>query len=93
MTAPHAQESDRAKLNEARHGLLALHKTLLETERLWYEKEHGRLESGGALLQLLAYDQNFAWLRLLSSLIVEIDERLEDEKLPITTAEVNKYLA
>ena len=79
-----ATESDIRDLNELRHGLLALHKTLLDRQRLWYEREHGRLEGGGQMLQLLAYDPAFAWLRVLSAFIVQIDERLEDKDQPLT---------
>src|SRR6478609_1271776 len=80
-----ATTSEIQQLNDLRHGLLALHKTLLDRQRLWYEREHGRLESGGQMLQLLAYDPAFAWLRVLSALIVQIDERLDDKEQPLTT--------
>jgi hypothetical protein len=80
-----ATTSEIQQLNELRHGLLALHKTLLDRQRLWYEREHGRLESGGQMLQLLAYDPAFAWLRVLSALIVDIDERLDDKEQPLTS--------
>jgi hypothetical protein len=85
--------TDTTKLTEVRHGLLALHKTLLETERLWYEREHGRVESGNQLLQLLVNDPAFAWLRVLSTLIVTIDEQLEDKNDPISAMGVDKLLA
>ncbi|HXT14701.1 MAG TPA: hypothetical protein VN706_03680 [Gemmatimonadaceae bacterium] len=84
-----APDADIAKLRELRHALLALHKALLDDEQLRYEREHGRLESGGKLLQLLVSDPSFAWLRVLSALIVQIDERL-DAKEPLTLAEVKQ---
>jgi hypothetical protein len=40
------------------------------------------------MLQLLAYDPAFAWLRVLSALIVQIDERLDDKEQPLTSAGV-----
>jgi hypothetical protein len=80
-----ASEQEIRQLNDLRHGLLALHKTLLDRQRLWYEREHGRLETGGQMLQLLAYDPAFAWLRVLSALIVQIDERLDDKDQPLTS--------
>lgn len=80
-----ATTSDIRQLNELRHGLLALHKALLERQRLWHERDHGRLETGGQMLQLLAYDPAFAWLRVLSALIVQIDERLDDKDQPLTS--------
>jgi hypothetical protein len=85
-------DADTRQLNDIRHGLLTLHKTLLDTQRLWYEKEHGRLEGGGQMLQLLAYDPAFAWLRLFSALIVEIDEKLEDKDKPLTSDDAKKLV-
>jgi hypothetical protein len=81
-----------SKLNDLRHALLALHKTLLDTQRLWYEKDHGRLEGGGRMLQFLAFDPAFAWLRLLSALIVQIDEKVDDKKNPLTSDDARKFL-
>ena len=70
-------------LEDARMALLRLHKKLLDAERVRYEREHGRIESGGALLQLVIHDPWFAWLRRLSELVVEIDERLDgDDPMP-----------
>jgi hypothetical protein len=80
-----ATDSEIKQLNELRHGLLSLHKALLERQRLWYERDHGRLEGGGQMLQLLANDPAFAWLRVLSVLIVQIDERLDDKEQPLTS--------
>jgi len=71
----------RGQLTGLRHGLLRLHKTLLDWERGIYEKEHGR-QSGGELLKLLLDDPHFAWLRPMSQSIVRIDELLDaDEAL------------
>jgi hypothetical protein len=80
-----ASDVEIQQLNDLRHGLLTLHKTLVDRQRLWYEREHGRLEGGGQMLQLLAYDPAFAWLRVLSALIVQIDERLDDKEQPLTS--------
>ena len=65
----------RRKLNDARLGLLALHKALLD-----YERTHGRVESSGAFLQLALGDPQFAWLRPISELVVQIDELLVSEE-------------
>ena len=88
-----ATASEIADVTALRHGLLALHKTLLDAERLRYEREHGRLEGGGQMLQLLAFDPAFAWLRVLSALIVQIDERLDDKERPFTSADFAKLRA
>jgi hypothetical protein len=88
-----ATDSEVRQLNDLRHGLLALHKTLLDRQRLWYEREHGRLEGGGQMLQLVAFDPAFAWLRVLSAFIVQIDEQLEDKDNPLTTEGAQKLIA
>jgi hypothetical protein len=58
-----------AKLDTLRHALLRLHKTLLDAQRVRYEREHGRVESTGELLDLVLRDASFEWLRVLSALI------------------------
>jgi hypothetical protein len=78
-------------LESVRMSLLRLHKKLLDAERHAYEKEHGRIETGSALLQLVINDPYFAWLRKLSELVVEIDERLEGEE-PMTDSGVRAML-
>ena len=60
-------------LREGRDRLLKLHKVLLDHERSIYEGVNGPLNAG-QFLNLLLEDQDFAWLRKFSSLIVEIDE-------------------
>jgi len=70
----------RRKLNDARLGLLALHKALLDYERIRYERTHGRVESSGAFLQLALGDPQFAWLRPISELVVQIDELLVSDE-------------
>lgn len=73
-------EAVRRSLKDLRHGLLRLHKTLLDSEQVTYERIHGRVESAGQLLQLVMGDPWFAWLRPLSHLVIRIDEMLEDEQ-------------
>lgn len=63
-----------SQIDVVRGNLLELHKTLLDAVRIDYEREHGRVESAGALLQLVVSDPAFAWLRPLSQLICAIDE-------------------
>ena len=63
---------------DLRQGLLHLHKTLLDWERLSYERIHGRVSSH-ELLKAILSDPQFAWLRPFSELIVHIDETLEHE--------------
>jgi len=73
--------TDTAKLDRLRHALLQLHKTLLDAQRIRYEREHGRVESRGELLALVLEDASFEWLRVLSALIARLDELAEvDDK-------------
>jgi len=65
------------RLTDVRNLLLRLHKALLDGQRAHYEKEHGRVESPGALLQLAISDPAFEWLHRFSELVVEIDESTE----------------
>jgi len=84
-----ASEAELSALGALRHALLALHKGLLDDQQQRYEREHGRVESGGKLLNLLVSDPAFAWLRVLSALIVQIDERLDAEE-PLTSRDVSQ---
>ena len=70
------------KLRAIRAALLHLHKTLLERERDAYEREHGKIGSSYEYLNLVMHDTAFAWLRLLSELIVQIDESLDGRETP-----------
>ena len=56
--------------------LLDFHKVLLDWERANYEAKQGRIGSPGEFLGLVLDHAQFAWLRQLSGLIVEIDEAL-----------------
>lgn len=66
-------------LGELRGGLLRLHKLLLERERGRYQLEHGPVESQHAFLGLVLSHPQFQWLRVLSELIVNIDEAMDEE--------------
>jgi hypothetical protein len=67
-----------ATLRDLRNRLLHLHKTLLDMERQNFEKKSGRVTTG-ELLQLLIKHSQFAWLRIITALLVEIDEVLNGE--------------
>src|ERR1043165_9650958 len=60
-------------LRKARDILLKLHKSMLDLEREMHEGIHGSVNST-EFLTLLLEDDDFAWLRKFSMLIVEIDE-------------------
>ncbi|MFN0277785.1 MAG: hypothetical protein ACKVRN_04190 [Pyrinomonadaceae bacterium] len=78
------------KLKNARNILLKLHKSMLDLEREMYEGIHGQLNSS-EFLQLLLEDEDFAWLRQFSMLIVEIDEMF-DLKVKITDEMIDANL-
>ena len=61
------------KLKSARNILLKLHKSMLDLEREMYEGLHGPTPPA-QFVNLLMEDEDFAWLRKFSILIVEIDE-------------------
>ena len=64
------------RLKNARNILLKLHKSMLDLEREMYEGIQGKL-SPADFLNLLMEDEDFAWLRKFSILIVEIDEMFD----------------
>jgi hypothetical protein len=72
--------TQRQRLENARQGLMHVHRALVEAERIRYERAHGRVDGSGALLQLVIHDPWFAWLRPISELIVQIDEWLDDDQ-------------
>ena len=71
----------RQRIRDLRNGLLMVHKTLLDGERIAYERVHGA-QSGGDLLQLAINHEQFGWLHQISELIVRIDEILEAAQPP-----------
>ena len=87
-------EPEISQLRDLRLRLLHLHKTLLDMERASYEKMFGSVNSG-ELLQLVINGTQFAWLRMLSALVVEIDETLDglDGDEPATPADMRRLFA
>jgi hypothetical protein len=84
---PAAFDDARQRLSELREKLLMLHKALLDSERTSYELVHGPIPSPGAFLQLLINDARFAWLRPVTTLIVQIDESLAAKNPPPSSRE------
>jgi len=78
------------ELQELRDALLHLHKVLIESERVGYEKTVGTIQSPNHFFQLLTSDPWFAWLGPISQLIVAMDEAL-DGKEPVTAAMVDAF--
>ncbi len=67
------------RVRDVRHNLLGLHKHLLDAERERHERVHGRTAPAD-FLRLLIDDDDFAWLRPLTALIVGVDEWLDDDE-------------
>jgi len=84
-------EGIRQRVVELRQALLNLHKALIDSERVSYEKIVGEIKSPNHFLQLLTKDPWFAWLHPLSQLIVAMDEAL-DGKEPLTVAGVDALM-
>ena len=85
------REAIRQPLLELHGALLKLHKALLDSERVVYEKNVGPIRSPNHFFQLLTSDPWFAWLRPISQLIVAIDETL-DAKEPLANADVDAVM-
>lgn len=64
------------RLPQVRQQLLALHRALLTSQRVGYERVHGRLSSG-AFLEQVVHAPEFAWLQPMTALIVSLDEALD----------------
>lgn len=80
--ASHISSPDsRRQLAQLRESLLGLHKALVDSERISYERNIGTIPSANHFLRLLTDDPWFAWLHPLSQLIVAMDEAL-DAKTP-----------
>ncbi|MDZ4800244.1 MAG: hypothetical protein SGI92_18965 [Bryobacteraceae bacterium] len=85
-------ESPAAILSQLSHVLLRLHKVLLESERSIYERDVAKIESPGQFLGLLMEDPWFAYLRELSGLVVQIDQKIDDKKNPVRPEDVELFL-
>jgi hypothetical protein len=85
------QETIRKPLLELHSALVKLHKALLDSEKIEYEKNVGPIRSPNHFFQLLTSDPYFAWLRPISQLIVAIDETLDDKE-KLTNDRVNTLM-
>ena len=72
----------RARLTEVRGALVDLHRTLVESVQVSFEKIHGRV-GPGELLRLALHDPLFTWLRPVSTLVAELDDVLADPEVTV----------
>ena len=70
--------TDRAVLEGSRLPLLAFHQALIQAERRRYAAAHGPVTPVEFLQQLLT-SETLGWLKPMTALILEIDERLDDK--------------
>ena len=68
------------RLQFIRAELLRLHKALLDSERVVYERANGPIANSGEFFRLVIDDEAFSWLRPISQFIVQIDELLDLRK-------------
>ncbi len=81
-------ETSFQHLRELRGLLLQLHKALLESERVEYERLNGPVQSRGEFFQLVIGHEWFNWLRPISQYIVQIDEAMSaKEPMTLSTAD------
>lgn len=72
--------------------LLALHKAVIDAERHRYESQYGRIQSAHAALDLVMSDPWFHWIKPLTTLIVQADERLATDP-PVAAADLATFVA
>ena len=82
----------KEQLNTLRSKLIVLHKALIDSERVEYEKSFGPLETPQQFLKVLINDPWFAWLQPFSRMVVTIDEMLESDE-PIPSEEVKEMFS
>lgn len=78
-------------LQEVRSAFLGLHKALLDSERVMYEKSYGRIRNSGEFFRLVIGDEWFSWLRPMSQFIALVDETLS-AKEPMNQAQAQDLL-
>lgn len=81
-------QDHRPALHELASVLRRLHKALVEVEA----ENFGPINGPYQLLNLVTNHEHFAWLRRLSELMVEIDERREDAE-PVTAEQAGAIRA
>ncbi|WDZ95878.1 hypothetical protein Herbaro_20745 [Herbaspirillum sp. WKF16] len=81
-------DTNRADLRQLSSDLRKLHKLLIECQ----SRVFGAVGTPFDHLQLVTNHPDFAWLRMLSEFMVEVDERLDEEAAP-TDQELGAFKA
>src|SRR3954470_18329375 len=71
----------RWEVQEVAAALTHLHRALLDEQRTEHERAHGPV-APGQLLHLALNDPSFAWLRVLSEFMTDLDALLDEEDPP-----------
>lgn len=84
----------RTRLVEVRRPLLALHRALIEASLIDHERRHGRVELSNRI-ELVQTHPAFTWLRPIFSLLLRIDQALDDESTAVDSllAETERLLS
>jgi hypothetical protein len=77
-----ANQRGHAHLPELAAALKELHLALLDEERREYVLAHGPIAGPTQLLTLAMTDPTFAWLRVLSEFMADLDELLDEDEPP-----------
>ncbi len=72
--------SPAALLAGLRAEILSVHRSLLEAERVAYERLFGRIPGSSELLTLAIHDPWFGWLHPVTALIAAMDELAADDE-------------
>ena len=86
------EQAAREQVVKLRDGLMALHKALIDSERIGYEQTFGAIGSPTDFLRLLMNDPWFVWLRPVSGFISAVDEALDDEETPMTKQAATDFM-
>ena len=71
----------KIKIQKLIKALLNLHKELLGIERERYESKNGKITDSNNFFNLVVNNEDFKWLRSLSSIISLIDEESEQDNI------------
>lgn len=66
------------RLRPVRDAVMDLHRAMLETERLSWQRLNGRIVTNAEALQLAINDPWFAWLRPLTVVLVALDDAMSE---------------
>jgi hypothetical protein len=78
MTA--AEINHKAELTKITQLLLRVHKSLLQFQKEKYEAQNDKQLSPYDVLHLSMSHEDFDWLKKITSIVVRMDESLDDEK-------------